>query len=300
MPFDSAFPSGAATLPAGPAPARAALFVVAQRVAASLLQAPHARLCLLDAAAAAFVGEGDGPPPCDGADAALGAAVAARGAPLVVADVHAERDAAIAAPLRALGWRAYLGVPVVAADGAILGVLAVADVRTRDWQAADVGRLADAALLAAEACAERAGESGDAARWLRRMARREARAARRTSERRLALIFNSTADLTFLVSVEGDVLRCAAANDALLAAVGREAAQVVGRPLDAMLPPQAAASVHARCTAAIRGGEPVRYEQRLPQPTGARTLDLTLTPILDDAPRCAYVLGVARDVTADR
>ena len=296
MPFDSVLPFGAATLPADPAPARVGLSLVAERVAASLLHAPHARLCLLDAAASAL-GDADGQPPCEQGDAMLAAAVAARGAPLLVADADAEPDAALAAALRALGCRAYLGVPVVAADGAILGVLAVADARPRDWQPGDVGRLADAALLAAEACAER-GDGGDAARWLRRIARREARAARRTSERRLALIFNGTADLTFLVSVDGAVLRCAAANDAFLAAVGCDATHVVGRPLDAMLPAPAAASVVARCDAALRGGLPVRYEQRLALAAGARTLDLTLTPILDDAPRCAYVLGVARDVSA--
>ena len=71
------------------------------------------------------------------------------GAPLVVDDVR--RDPLLRSNLavRELGWTAYAGVPLLSAQGFVLGTLSVVDLVPRLWSERDVGLLHDLAASAA-------------------------------------------------------------------------------------------------------------------------------------------------------
>ncbi|HEX9936015.1 MAG TPA: EAL domain-containing protein [Longimicrobium sp.] len=77
------------------------------------------------------------------------------GAPLVIADARAH-PAVRENPTLWLGEAAYAGVPILAGDGSVLGVLCVVDSRPRAWTPADVEALADLAAFAALALDRRA------------------------------------------------------------------------------------------------------------------------------------------------
>lgn len=282
-----------------------------QRLAARLLGAPVARLWLRPEVVRLAV-EGQAEPHRAEVNAAMvelgGSAlcrhVADRARPLAIGDPVAQiapvyEDAVeLEADLAARGWRAYLGVPLLAADGVAMGVLAVAHSTPRIWTADDVTSLVDLARLAADGYV---AEGGQGLRWLSEVAHREAQVARRKNEERLSLIFNSTSDLTFLLAVEGERrYRCVAVNQSYLAITGLSEATVVGRRVDEFMSPDAAIRTLDRYAAAIAEGEPVRYEECVQSPIGAITVETTLTPIFDDDGSCGYLLGVAHDVTGRR
>jgi len=302
MPFRSSPLLAAARPAASPTDARATMPERTQRAAALLLRAPVATVCLLDDGPRGALPWGAAPPaglPCAVTPAApLHAEVMRRQAPLVIDDARTVHVPAFAAALQAQAWQSFVAVPLVTAAGVVRGVLAVADVVPRAWRSDEVASLADLASLAADAHGATVDEG---ARWVRDVAQREAQGARRKSEQWLALVFNSTSDLTFLMSVEErGRYRCVAVNDSYLAITGYAESEVVGRELGEILPPVAARRAAAFYAEAVRTGEPLHYEEFVQLPVGVLQIETRLTPIVEDDGRCTYLLGVARDVTARR
>jgi PAS domain S-box-containing protein len=74
--------------------------------------------------------------------------VAELGAPLVVADAHAEPADPLLAALAAAGWRAVAAAPLVVGDQVIAGALCVVSATPRSWSDRALGDLQDAASLA--------------------------------------------------------------------------------------------------------------------------------------------------------
>ena len=234
----------------------------------------------------------------DSAEAILARSVLRDSVPIVLADAGNVVLGDVGRALRVRGWQSYLGVPVRRDGGAVIGVLAVADTAPHAWTEADVSALFDLAAITADALAT-AGQDGP--RWLSEIAQREAHDARRKSEERLALIFNSTSDLTFLVAVEDrDRYRVVAVNESYLTATGLPERDIVGRLVDEVLPANAATFARARYAEAIAAGEQIVYEESVELPIGPLLVETSLTPIHDDAGVCTHLLGVARDVTERR
>ncbi|HEX5830486.1 MAG TPA: PAS domain-containing protein, partial [Gemmatimonadaceae bacterium] len=203
----------------------------------------------------------------------------------IVPDVRRAPSSVVDAAAPA-GWGALLAVPIPALRAALV----VADTVAREWRDDDVAALTD---LAATLVGPRPPE---APAWLRRMVRFEVHEARRKSEARLALIFDSTMDFIVLAAVERDGFRCSAANEACLAVTGLTATQVLGRRMEEVLGDATWARVLPRVITAARHGEPLRWEEEFPLVLGRATLETTLTPILDDAGQCTHLLAVSRDV----
>ncbi|HYH80704.1 MAG TPA: ATP-binding protein [Longimicrobium sp.] len=125
------------------------------RLAARLLDASRAALSLADGTRHAFDGI------CEGTDSdadaaespladAICARVAASGRATVVPDVAADTGSADHSPMAGAGVRACAAVPVMGADGEVLGGLCVCDTRPRAWGAAELAALADLAALAGD------------------------------------------------------------------------------------------------------------------------------------------------------
>lgn len=123
-------------------------------LASQLLGAPSAQVSLLSDVQTIAGGSGlppgtvgtDGPP-----DESLCTVTAVNRAPLVVMDAVADDRVAALPPVTSGAVGSYLGVPLVADDGNIVGALCVFDPKPRQWSDADIGLLAQ---LASSAVAE--------------------------------------------------------------------------------------------------------------------------------------------------
>ena len=101
--------------------------------------------------------------------------VVASGEPLVVSDARAHPLVADSPAIEALGVVAYLGAPVRAPGGAVLGALCVIEPQEREWTDAELAGLTDLAGVASAAIGSRLAE--------RRAAKRDAAERDRLSER---------------------------------------------------------------------------------------------------------------------
>ncbi len=122
-----------------------------------------------------------------------------------------------------------------------------------------------------------------------------------TREDRLELIYNSTHDCMFLVTVEADgVYRCESVNRSYTLVTGLMEHDVVGfRPED-ILPPEAAEYATKRYREAIEAGSPITYDETVVLPAGRIVFETTLTPIIDSTGTCTHLLGALRDITDRR
>ncbi|SFU06488.1 Serine phosphatase RsbU, regulator of sigma subunit [Geodermatophilus amargosae] len=140
-------------------------------LAARLLAAPIAQISLLDDVEVIVAGTGL-PPGTVGREAPLDATAcavpAAEGLPVVVPDVRDEPRAADLPQVRAGVVGAYLGAPMIDADGFAVGVLCVAAPTPRTWADTDVAtlrQLASAAVAELELAALRTEHERDRLRW---------------------------------------------------------------------------------------------------------------------------------------
>ncbi len=121
--------------------------------------------------------------------------------------------------------------------------------------------------------------------------------ALREREASFALLFENVSDLIFVLTADGDDLRFAAVNRAFCDVTGLAREQVVGRRVEEVLPPTAAARALGRYREALRAGASIRYEEDMEMPSGRLTVEATLTPVCDPAGRRTHLVGIARDVT---
>ena len=196
--------------------------------------------------------------------------VVRRGAPLVVEDARAHPLVRDNAAIDDLGVVAYLGVPLRAPGGEVLGALCAIDGSPRAWTDADRDAL--------EALAEAAED--EIATRLRHRARTQAlMGARARTEALFEALFDGISQLTGLLDADGAVLE---ANRTALAFAGVDRDWVVGRPLwDAFALPAAAEARHRDAVRRAAAGEAVRYEETLVDGRGVEhVLDVSLRPAL--------------------
>ncbi|KLK90502.1 histidine kinase [Microvirga vignae] len=132
--------------------------------------------------------------------------------------------------------------------------------------------------------------------------RLESRVAERTaelaeSERRFRAIFNTTFQLMGLSALDGTIL---VVNNAALQAAGAARSQVAGMKIwDApwwVHSPYESQRVREG-VARVAAGEFVRYESELMLPSGNRTFDFSMKPVLDEAGKPIFLVAEGRDIT---
>jgi diguanylate cyclase (GGDEF)-like protein/PAS domain S-box-containing protein len=208
--------------------------------------------------------------------------------PLIIPDVRDHPLVQDNPAISALQSAAYAGMPLITADGYVIGSLCVVDTMRREWRDEEITILSD---LAASVMSEIQLRS-DAA------ARRQAEEALYASEGRLSLIYNSVSDLVFLMSVEGEnQYRCLTANAAYLARTGLSAEHIIGLRLDEIVPEAELPVALEKYSEAIRSAEPITYEGYYDRPAGRIFIETTLTPIFDAQGTCTNLLGVVHDIT---
>jgi diguanylate cyclase (GGDEF)-like protein/PAS domain S-box-containing protein len=262
------------------------------RLAAAVLHAPIAFITLVDANRQFFKSDVGLPEPWAARrETPLSYSfcqhMVASAEPLIVSDMRIHPLVQDNPAIPALRSVAYAGMPLITADGYVIGSLCVVDTIPREWRDDEIAVLRD---LAASVMSE-IQLRNDAA------ARRQAEEALQASERRLSLIYNGVSDLVFLVSVEpDDSYRCLMVNAAYLKATGLTAEQLIGKRIEEIVPGEAMFAM-AKCKEAIQTRTPICYEAHLKLPDSSILVETMLTPIFDEQGRCSNILGVVHDIT---
>ena len=204
-------------------------------------------------------------------------------APLAIGDTAAD-PLCDGLPAVRDGVRAYLGVPIRGAGGAVVGSLAVCDTAPRAWTDDDLALLDDLAAAVSAEIAARATARGRGERH---------QEAQDQSEALFRALFDNVSQLTGLLAPDGTVVE---ANRTALDFAGLRREDVVGRPLWATLSvPEGMERRHREAVARAAEGETVRYEEAVRDARGHEVvLDVTLKPALGEA---GLILLEGRDVT---
>jgi PAS domain S-box-containing protein len=128
--------------------------------------------------------------------------------------------------------------------------------------------------------------------------RKRTEEALRSSEALLRTVTESSPDAILAKDRHG---RWTFANDAALRTVGRSSEEVLGRSDEEILGNSAAArQTMAHDRKVMESGVPQGFEEKLPGPTGMRTLLSSKAPLRDAEGRVVGIVAVAKDVTEQR
>lgn len=216
--------------------------------------------------------------------------VVSREAPLVIPDARADPEHAGNAAIAGLGIVAYLGVPLRAPDGHVVGSFCVADSVPRDWRPEDVEGILDLAGSAATEIRLR--------QELDRMSRLEMALTAREAQRDLAMKAHGSLGIW-----EWEIGSGRVSMDRNFAAMfGVDPARAeAGLPLEdylALIPPEERPLVSRRVEAAVRDGGCYAVEHRLLRPDGSFAwVQSRGTCAYDAGGKPSRFVGIVVDVT---
>ena len=124
--------------------------------------------------------------------------------------------------------------------------------------------------------------------------RKRVEEALRESHRVLQAVIESSTDMIFMKDLQG---RYVFLNAAAAHAVGKPAAEAIGKDDDALFPPDVAAQVRESDRRVIASGESLRYEETFSSPRMPRTMVTAKSPCREAGGKVIGVVGIARDIT---
>jgi two-component system cell cycle sensor histidine kinase/response regulator CckA len=120
----------------------------------------------------------------------------------------------------------------------------------------------------------------------------------RSTEALRAVIFENVDDVVFFVGVEGpSMYRFLSVNPAFERATGLKGADVVGRPVNEIIPSSSHDLVLGKYAEAIATRQKIVWEEVSAYPTGTKYGEVTICPIFDADRRCTNLVGTVHDVT---
>ena len=113
------------------------------------------------------------------------------------------------------------------------------------------------------------------------------------------LIFNNSADLTFLIGVKKDEdFRFLTVNNAFLNAASLTRDQVEGKYAHEVIPPDLYPPIFEKYNQAIRERQTIQWEDTSEYPgLGLRTGVISITPVFDEQGECNMLVGSLHDIT---
>jgi PAS domain S-box-containing protein len=128
--------------------------------------------------------------------------------------------------------------------------------------------------------------------------RKLAQEALRQSEQQLELIYDSVADIIFLLSVEpGDRYRFISINKAFLRATGLRNDQIINRYAEEIIPAASHPMVFGNYKRAIQERIQMTWEEVSDFPAGRKTAIVTINAVYNEANICTHLVGVIHDIT---
>ncbi len=123
----------------------------------------------------------------------------------------------------------------------------------------------------------------------------------RRTERHLQAIFDNGSDLIFGVAVEeGGVFRYMMINPAGARLGGIDPKRFVGSTPAEYFPAEKAAVLEANYRRCLEKGETISFERATDTASGLLIFETTLVPVRDEAGRISQIMGVSRNVTAQK
>lgn len=119
-------------------------------------------------------------------------------------------------------------------------------------------------------------------------------------DRLRALVHLDVSDIIFYLRVDGETYRFDEVNAAFLQSTGLREDQVIGHPVEDVIPEPSLSLVRAKYAEAIREGKTVRWEEATDYPTGRKHGEVSVVPVVDKRGRCVSLIGTVRDVTDAR
>jgi PAS domain S-box-containing protein len=252
------------------------------RLAADLIEAPRAQVSLLaeEQVIASIFGTELAPDQRTGPLADSLCTVTARlGAPFAVSDTRRDPRVQDLPPVTQGGIRAYLGVPLLASNGLLLGSLCVYDHQPRSWTAGNVGILSE---LAASAVAE--------------LELRAVSAEMATKVAQLDLALSAAGTGSYEWDLRSNELHW---DDRLIRIFGYDPASFSGQfeEFSARVHPDDRERVQETLDRAVAAQGELSLEYRIVHGSGVRWIEARGRVLTDDAGRPARLLGVAYDAT---
>jgi PAS domain S-box-containing protein len=131
--------------------------------------------------------------------------------------------------------------------------------------------------------------------------RRRMEEAVRSSERLRTLMYSAVSDTLFYIGVErGPRFRFLSINPAFSRATGLREDQVIGRPVEEVIPEPSRALVLEQYARAIQQRRTVTWDEVSVYPAGTRYGEVSITPIFDGDGHCTNLVGTVHDVTERR
>ncbi len=128
--------------------------------------------------------------------------------------------------------------------------------------------------------------------------RKQAAEALRAREAQLSLIFDTIADVIFVISVTRDGgFRFQSVSRSFLEVTGLQEGQIVGRGVEEVIPEPALIMVLGKYREAMASGHPVHWEEVSEYPSGARTGEVTIVPVYSADGTCTQLIGTVHDIT---
>ncbi|MGH2607381.1 MAG: sensor histidine kinase, partial [Anaerolineales bacterium] len=128
--------------------------------------------------------------------------------------------------------------------------------------------------------------------------RKKAEEELRARETRLASIYETVADVIFVLAVESrGTYRFTSVNPAFQAVTGVPSEAVVGMLVSEVVPEPSLSLVLGKYREAIEGKRTVRWEETSDYPAGRLTGEVSVAPIFDTEGNCVLLVGAVHDIT---
>ncbi len=129
--------------------------------------------------------------------------------------------------------------------------------------------------------------------------RRQAEERLRETHLQLSLIYQTTADILFLIKLDTDGgLRFQSVNPAFVNRTGLAAETISGLRIEDVIPEPSLSLVRNHCQQAITENRIVRWEETAIYPAGVVVGDVCIAPVMSDDGRCTHLVGSVHDITA--
>ena len=120
----------------------------------------------------------------------------------------------------------------------------------------------------------------------------------REHENQLGFIYDSAADILYYLKAEGgSQYRFLSVNNAFLKATGLLSDEIVGKPLNEVIPESSLGLVRSNYEKAIREKKIVTWEETSQYPSGLKTGIVSIAPIFDEKGNCTNLVGSVHDIT---
>jgi PAS domain S-box-containing protein len=118
------------------------------------------------------------------------------------------------------------------------------------------------------------------------------------SEAQLSLVFEGAIDPMWLIRVEGNSrFRFERINAAFTKVTGWTMEQVVGQPIESIMPAASHELVRKKYNESIRFGKIIDYIEEAAHPAGIKYGEIRVIPVRDESGNVTRLLGIANDIT---